>query len=129
MKSVDTNVVLRFLVRDDLTRATQARETIREGIFVSYTVLMETEWVLRSGYGWNRERIASALSGFVAIDRVTVSNLEDLRWALDRYLAGADCADMLHLIISSGHDAFVTFDRSIARKVGPHSPLPIEALK
>ena len=56
MLGIDTNVLVRFLVRDDEAQFEKARRLIRrevgtgEDVFVSLMVLMETEWVLRSRY-------------------------------------------------------------------------------
>jgi predicted nucleic-acid-binding protein len=49
--AIDTNVLVRFLVDDDKTQAGIAEALIRANeIFLSRTVLLETEWVLRSVY-------------------------------------------------------------------------------
>lgn len=46
--------------------------------------------------------------------------------ALDRYAAGADWADMLHLIDSAGREAFLTFDRRAGTHAGSETTVPIE---
>lgn len=52
MVAVDTNVLVRLLVNDDARQARRARALFeREEIFISPTVLLESEWVLRSAYG------------------------------------------------------------------------------
>jgi predicted nucleic-acid-binding protein len=56
MLGLDTNVLVRFLVRDDEVQFEKARRLVkrevaaRETVFVSLLVLLETEWVLRSRY-------------------------------------------------------------------------------
>jgi predicted nucleic-acid-binding protein len=71
MLSIDTNVLLRFLVRDDETQFEKAKRLIRrelgesDDIFVSLPVLLETEWVLRSRYDLPKEEIAAAISGLL----------------------------------------------------------------
>jgi len=53
MIAVDTNVLVRFLVRDDAKQAARAAALIQANeIWVCKTVLLETEWVLRSLYGF-----------------------------------------------------------------------------
>ena len=53
MRAIDTNVIVRFLTADDLAQAAVARRAIEAGdIFIPTTVLLETEWVLRSGYSF-----------------------------------------------------------------------------
>jgi len=59
MIAVDTNVVVRFLVRDDPKQAARAAELIRDNqIWISKTVLLETEWVLRSLYRFSPQSLA-----------------------------------------------------------------------
>lgn len=71
MLGIDTNVLVRFLVRDDEAQFERARRLIKREIaagrrvFVSQLVLMEAEWVLRSRYGLSKSRIAGAFSGLL----------------------------------------------------------------
>ena len=57
MLGIDTNVLVRFLVRDNEVQFEKARKLIKREVaagrrvFVSQLVLLETEWVLRSRYG------------------------------------------------------------------------------
>lgn len=68
MLGVDTNVLVRFLVRDDEVQFEKARKLIRREVaagrrvFVSQLVLLETEWVLRSSYGLPKNQIVDTLS-------------------------------------------------------------------
>jgi len=128
MKAIDTNIILRFLTLDDARQAAVATKSIRAGVFVSHGVLIETEWVLRSGYGWAPERINAELTDLLAMECVEVNQVDALHWALERHLLGADWADMLHLIAAQGHDAFVTFDAKLAKRAGD-APLPIIVLR
>jgi predicted nucleic-acid-binding protein len=128
MKAVDTNVILRFLTADDPRQTAAATKCIGAGVFVSHSVLIETECVLRSGYGWTAARINGQLTDFVAMQCVEMDQIDALHWALERHLLGADWADMLHLIAASAHDAFVTFDAKLAKRAGD-APLPITVLR
>lgn len=71
MLGIDTNVLVRFLVRDDEPQFEKARRLIRREVaagrrvFVSQLVLMETEWVLRSRYGLPKTAIVGAVSGLL----------------------------------------------------------------
>lgn len=71
MIGLDTNVVVRFLVRDDEAQFERARRLIQreagrgEPILISLLVLLETEWVLRSRYGLAKSDIAAAFSGLL----------------------------------------------------------------
>lgn len=75
MLGIDTNVLVRFLVRDDEAQFERARRLIKREVsdgrrvFVNQFVLMETEWVLRSRYAVTKHQIIEALSGLLdAVD-------------------------------------------------------------
>jgi len=63
MIALDTNVLIRFLVRDDEEQFERAERLIRraaragEPVFISLLVLLETEWVLRSRYKLSKAEI------------------------------------------------------------------------
>ncbi|MBI3524396.1 MAG: type II toxin-antitoxin system VapC family toxin [Betaproteobacteria bacterium] len=71
MLGIDTNVLVRFLVRDDEPQFEKARRLIRREVvagrrvFVSQLVLLETEWVLRSRYGLQKAEIIKTISGLL----------------------------------------------------------------
>jgi predicted nucleic-acid-binding protein len=75
MLGIDTNVLVRYLVRDDEAQFEKARKLIKREVaagrrvFVSHLVLLETEWVLRSRYNQSKKMIIEAVSGLLdAID-------------------------------------------------------------
>ena len=71
MLGIDTNVLVRFLVRDDEVQFEKARKLIKREVvagrrvFVNQLVLMETEWVLRSRYTVSKHQIIEAISGLL----------------------------------------------------------------
>jgi predicted nucleic-acid-binding protein len=71
MLGIDTNILVRFLVRDDETQFEKARRLIgREvaagrRVFVSQLVLLETVWVLRSRYDLHKTGIIEVVSGLL----------------------------------------------------------------
>lgn len=71
MLGLDTNVLVRYLVRDDEGQFERARQLLRrakaadERLFVSLLVLQEMEWVLRSRYKLSRPDIAEAISALL----------------------------------------------------------------
>ena len=112
MRAVDTNVVVRFLTGDDPTQASRAKAVIDAGdVFVGTTVLLETEWVLRSVYGFAREDIARALGALAGLPGVSVESPVLLGEALQRTVSGMDFADALHLGAAERCEAMLTFDR------------------
>ena len=112
MRAVDTNVVVRFLTGDDPTQASRAKAVIDAGdVFVGTTVLLETEWVLRSVYGFAREDVARALGALAGLPGVSVESPGLLGEALQRTVSGMDFADALHLGAAERCEAMLTFDR------------------
>ncbi len=129
MAAIDTNIVVRFLAADDLKQAEQATRQIEQGVWVSHSVLIETEWVLRASFGWGRARINDALRNFLALRHVEAELHVGLLWALDRHRAGADWADMLHLIAARQEPSFLTFDLNLPKGAGTDSPVAVEVLR
>ncbi len=74
MIGVDTNVLVRYLVRDDQRQFEAARGRIdreagaAEPVLISLVVLAETEWVLRSRYDLDKAEIAAAFSALLEAD-------------------------------------------------------------
>ena len=112
MRAVDTNVVVRYLTGDHPEEAARAKAAIDVGyVIVSTTVMLETEWVLRSVYGLAGKEVAAALRAFAGLPDVSVENPVLLAEALDRVDKGMDFADALHLGSAARCDAMLTFDR------------------
>ena len=119
MRAVDTNVIVRYLTGDDEVQATRARAVVDAGqVFVSTTVLLESEWVLRSVYAFQAAEVAAALRALAGLPGVFVENPSLLADALDGVERGMDFADALHACQSSNCDAFLTFDRRLIAIAG-----------
>lgn len=129
MLAIDTNVIIRYLVRDDPLQAAKARKLIANNdVFVSTTVLLETEWVLRSVYAYEPEQIAAALTSFAGLPRVTVQDALSAATALAWMLKGIDFADALHLVQSGECDEFVSFDERFVKAANRLSRIPVRTL-
>ena len=67
MLGIDTNVLVRILIRDDAEQFARAEELIRRErdarrpVLISLLVLLETEWVLRSCYKLSKAEILATL--------------------------------------------------------------------
>ena len=122
MIAVDTNVVVRCLVDDHPEQVPRARALVAgNAVWVSLTVLLETEWVLRSAYRFAPASIGQAICRFVGLRTVTVENQAALARALAWFESGMDFADALHLAVADGCDGFRTFDTGLlkaARRLG-----------
>ena len=101
MLGLDTNVLVRFLVRDDESQFEKARRLIKREVaagrrvFVSQLVLLETEWVLRSRYGLRKIEIIAAISGLLDATDVQFEDEQAIEAALfvwkDNAAEFADC--------------------------------------
>jgi predicted nucleic acid-binding protein len=116
MLAVDTNVIVRYLTADHPEQSARARELINgTDIFVASTVLLETEWVLRSVYDFSAIQVAEKLRAFAGLPQVMLEAPDTIATALDGMTAGMGFADALHLAAAEGCDAFVTFDRELGQ--------------
>jgi len=53
VRAVDTNLIVRALVRDDPAQSAAAETVLaNEPVFIPVTVMLQLEWVLRSRYGF-----------------------------------------------------------------------------
>lgn len=129
VRAIDTNVVVRFLTADDAREFKAARSVIDGGnLFVPITVCLESEWVLRSAYGFAPNEIAEGLRGLAGLPGVSVEEPAALAAALDWTREGMDFADALHLARSHGCTAFLSFDRKLAKIAKNRSAVPVESL-
>lgn len=129
VRTIDTNVVIRFLTADNKREAKIARAVIEAGdIFIPMTVCLESEWVLRSGYGFTPAQIADGLRGLAGLPGVSVEEPMALATALDWLRDGLDFADALHLAKSDGCTAFLSFDKKLAKAAKARSAVTVEAL-
>ena len=129
MLAIDTNVIVRYLVNDDPKQATIARKLIDgRAVWVSRTVVLESEWVLRSGYDLDASTVNGALGAFLALPTVTVETPSMVKQALEAAALGMDFADALHLAACKDGVAFATFDRRLATRARKLKYARIQAL-
>lgn len=115
-RAIDTNLVVRYLIAEPPEQYELACRLIEGGdVFVPVTVVLETEWVLRSNCRLSRGAIVVALRGFAGLGTVTVGEADAVFTALDLFENGMDFADALHLALSQDCEEFVTFDRRLVK--------------
>ena len=102
MLGIDTNVLVRFLVRDDPEQFERARRLIKrevgsgEAVLISLLVLLETEWVLRSRYGVAKAEIVAALSALLDAVELEFEDEPSVEEAVFTWKdSGAEFADCL----------------------------------
>ena len=127
MLGIDTNVLVRFLVRDDELQFDKARKLIRREIaagrqvLVNQLVILETEWVLRSRYGLSKIDIVAAISGLLDATEMQIEDEPTVEEALYVWKeSGADFADCLIGAKNRrlGCRATATFDTKAAKLPG-----------
>jgi len=124
MIAVDTNIIVRFLVRDDEDQAEAARKRLkqaereRERLLVPLLVVLETIWVLESAYDKSRSEILDSIEDMRQMpvfefeaDAAIARLLDDGR------TYKADLADILiaHSAHAASCDAGITFDKGAAK--------------
>ena len=129
MKGIDTNILVRFLIQDDLAQLRMASKFIendcseQEPGFVNQIVLAELVWVLERAYGYARSQVAEVLNGILTSAELKAEQPDLARRALINYGSGpADFADYLigHVNVANGCLTTATFDKR-AVKSGLHS--------
>ena len=81
MIAIDTNVLVRYLVRDDVRQADAARElldglSVERPAFICREVMIETVWVLERSYRFAREQIAIVVNGLVTAETLVVESAD-----------------------------------------------------
>lgn len=128
MAALDTNVLVRWLTNDDVKQcAIVARlfdEAIRKGerLFVTVTVMLEVEWVLRARYQYDRRNVTAALNALLDVTELefqTEPALEQALW-LFKQTGSRDFADCLHIALASqtSQGPLLTFDERASRIEG-----------
>ena len=125
--SLDTNVLVRLIVRDDDAQADVAAKLLdrharrSENLWIPITVVLELEWVLRSRYKFAKAEVVKAVASLL----MTIELVFESEGALEQALAsyeegGADFGDYLHLALAQyGHALpFWTFDAKAAKAAG-----------
>jgi predicted nucleic-acid-binding protein len=130
LSSVDTNILLRRITRDDPVQLEIAKAIFAsDTVLIAHTVLLETAWVLRSFYKWSSARIAEAFESLLDLENVEIQEEAGVRWAIGRYASGADFADMLHVASSRPADRFITFDTKLAKQAGKTASIQIDTVE
>jgi predicted nucleic-acid-binding protein len=122
MRAVDTNLLVRLLVRDDARQVASAESFIERGAWVSHIVLVETVWVLDAVYGRTHAQLVNALNLLLSHAQLTVQDEDVVAAALAHYrnhpaLGFSDCL-VLEVARKAGHLPLGTFDKRFARIEG-----------
>jgi predicted nucleic-acid-binding protein len=122
MRAIDTNVLVRLLVRDDSRQVDIAEKFVANGAWVSHVVLVETMWVLDAVYERSAKQIAAAVERLLAHDDLALQDADVVAAALGQFrakptLGFSDCL-VLAIARKAGHLPLGTFDRRLANLTG-----------
>ncbi len=127
MAALDTNVLVRYLIRDHEGQLAAAQWLVRrcvgsgETLFVPVTVALELEWVLRSNFRMPKPDVVQLLSDLLSTAELVFESEGALELALRLYAdGGADYSDCVHVALAdrAGHAPLWTFDKLAARVEG-----------
>lgn len=117
MIAIDTNIVVRFLTGDDKEQFQKAHELFKHNdVFIPDTVVLESEWVLRFAYDFNRENICDAFNKLFGLPNVYLSNPVLIAQSIQWHKKGLDFADALHLVQCQQYSQLFTFDNKLVKK-------------
>ena len=119
MIAVDTNILVRYAVKDDPKQTILATSFLEENhCFFSKTVLLELIWVLSSknAYNLSRDAVVERVKHIIGLPNITTENVEHFAQALAWYQSGMDFADSLHLIGFENLSSFATLDKRMLKK-------------
>lgn len=133
MIALDTNVIIRYLVRDDEDQAEASRVLLeslseRQLGFVCREVILEVVWVLERAYRLSRDQIAIIVEELTHTEGLIIESNDDVIRAAMGYRQGsADFSDFMILIAAqrAGAGPLYTFDRKFSRLAGTELLEPI----
>lgn len=112
--TVDTNILIRAVVRDDAEQARRAERCLREATVIAVTLpcLCEFVWVLRRLYGFQPAEISAAIRALLAVAAIE-TNRPAVEAGLAMLDAGGDFADGVIAREGAwlGGETFLSFDQ------------------
>ena len=117
---LDTNLLLRYLLRDEETQYQAVRSLLLQprSYSASSTVMLELAWMLKT-QKWQRAEIVAAFTALLdGLPNFKPQGADALRDTVAAYARGMDFADALHLVASrqAEAEAFATADRGLAKQ-------------
>ena len=123
MTGLDTNVLVRYIMQDDVRQARLASElietfTVDEPGFIPLVAVVELVWVLLSSFELARSQVVQALEVLLRTKEIQVENAATVWRAVRLYRAGlADFADCLieRSAAAAACTRTMTFDRGAVK--------------
>ena len=127
MPAVDTNLLVRYVVRDNEAQLLMVQDLVRDcirlqqSLYVPVTVALELEWVLRSSFGYDKNTVMGVLSDLLSAAELRFESERALEVALHQFRNGrVEFADCVHvaLAMQAGEVPLWTFDTRAAKISG-----------
>ena len=119
MRSVDTNILIRLVVRDDSQQVRAAEAFVAKGAWISHLVLAETVWVLDSVFALSRDQLGLAVDMLLNHRDLSLQDADVVIAAMAHFrnrstVGFSDCL-VLEIARKAGHLPLATFDRSLGK--------------
>jgi len=127
MTGIDSNILVRYIVQDDIEQARKATRLIESKCnvqspgYINIIVLCELVWVLKRAYGYKKRVIVDVLSTLLSVQEIRVERSAEVSIALEAFASGkADFVDYLIAVINNqkGCDFTYTLDGAAAQYKG-----------
>lgn len=127
MPTLDTNVLIRYLVQDDPKQARAAEKFIIQfanseaTLFIPISVTLESEWVLRSVYLFSKKSIIEVFISLLETREMQFQDEASVERAIFLFREhNVDFADCLHVATAFTHDylPMMSFDKQASRVEG-----------
>lgn len=121
MIGLDTNILIRILVKDDEAQANLAMDFIKKNkslTIINSIVVCELVWVLESCYDYSKDEIINCLSHILKIKQFLIPEKEIIRQSLNLYQkTKIDFSDALIAYKNEleNCDYTITFDKQVAK--------------
>jgi predicted nucleic-acid-binding protein len=126
---LDTNLLLRYLLNDDVAQAKRAARVLETSpqVTLTPTIVLELVWVLECS-DYSRAEIVVALRHVLGLPTMRLPNESALYRAVQWFEQGLDFADALHLALSPATATVMTFDKDFVSKAKRAEAFPPVAL-
>lgn len=116
MKILDTNMILRFLIRDDETSAIAVKNLIQnEQIMILPEVIAEVVYVMLKVYKYDRQKIADGISVFLSYKNIHTDHFDVVEKGLEYF--GKTSLDFVDCLLCAYHTVsgyeICTFDKKL----------------
>ena len=125
MPALDTNILVRYLVRDDEAQFIKVLDLFADhrevGLIINLPVIIETAWVLRGTYNYSKQELIKTFRQLINTEGLIVQSDKIIQKALDEYeRSNADFEDCLiaaHNTSTNSSPTF-TFDKKASKLKG-----------